>query len=436
MHDRASHHSASGARVLLFVADLGATGVVRNAIALANHLSEEGYRVTLATCRAEGVLRCQLGLGVDVIELLQPGTRAGPRWAELVRSLAAFRSQLRRMRPDIIMSVGNHGHILTRLAASAAPEARVVYRVSNDLDHMLAGRPESRLGRFLRHAQFRFVSRGADRLALVSPHLARHPLVAGQRSGKKVWVIQNGVEVDAVREAARGPCRHPWLQGDGPPTLLAIGRFAAQKNYPTLLRALAVAQRTRAMRLIIIGDGSPAAREHVIAQARQLGVADALDIIAPLSNPFSWIAKASALVLPSWWEGSSNVLLETLACGTPVIASTSAGNAASVLGYGKFGLTVDPADPEAMAEAILNQTGAAPVLPGSRAEAFDHCVTMASYSELIAQLGTEAGFSVSRATKPSSTSGKSSRPPVALATAATRARPRPVPGIASVPRAR
>jgi hypothetical protein len=75
-------------------------------------------------------------------------------------------------------------------------------------------------------------------------------------------------------------------------------------------------------------------------------------------------------VLPSLWEGASNALLEALACGVPVIAATSAGNAQEVLGYGRYGLLVDPLDVEGMAQAMLYQTVADACRPGSRAADF------------------------------------------------------------------
>ena len=89
------------------------------------------------------------------------------------------------------------------------------------------------------------------------------------------------------------------------------------------------------------------------------------------------------MILPSWWEGSSNVLLEAIACGTPVVASRTAGNAAEILGDDEYGLLVDPSSAEELAAAILTQIGPGPTLPKDRAQAYDRSVAMTAYAQLV-----------------------------------------------------
>ena len=98
-----------------------------------------------------------------------------------------------------------------------------------------------------------------------------------------------------------------------------------------------------------------------------------------------WLALA-VLALPSLWEGSSNVLLEAMACGTPVIASHTAGDARYVLGSGKYGLLVDPLDPDALAAALLRQTSDSRIEPASRARAFDRKHALDKYLGLFDRL--------------------------------------------------
>lgn len=434
MHARADFltsicHTAPppSARVLLFVADLSPTGVVRNSIAIANRLAHSGFAVDLVACRAEGELAGELDPGVAVTSLLQ-GPPA-PRPLELARSLSSYRRHVRRTAPDVLLSAGNHGHMLSRVAWGAAGQGARVYRISNDLDHAMAGKPESRIGRFARRLQFRLFASAADRLVLVSQHLARDPLVANA----PFELIPNGVDAAAVRERAQEPCSHPWLADGRTQTIVMVGRLARQKNIPTLLRALALARRTKPLRLVIVGSGSDAARTALEEEARRLGVEEAVSFAGATANPFPYMARASAVVLPSWWEGASNVLLEAMACGTPVVASRTAGNAQHVLGNGRYGLLVDPADDEGMADAILTQTGTDPCLPGKRGEAFSREAALTAYVALISRL---AAGKVSRTSNPEASAAKPSTASWARATAATRLRPRPVPETASLPGAR
>lgn len=420
--------SAPPARILLFVADLSATGVVRNAIAIANRLADEGFMVNLVTCRAGGALAAEVNRRVELTQLLSEKAAALPRALKLAASLRAYRRHLRGHRPDLMLSAGNHGHMLCRAAWGAARGAKRVYRISNDLDHQMAGKPQSRLGRLVRHVQLRLIASGADRLVLVSPHLRRQV-----RSELPAEVIPNGVDAAAVRRRSAAPCPHPWLKPGAPPALVAVGRLATQKNFPTLLRALAIARSSKPLRLVILGGGSQRARDTLMAEAAELGICDAVDFAPPTANPFPYMARASALVLPSWWEGASNVLLEAMACGTPVLASRTAGNAQEVLGYGRFGLLVDPDDAAGMAEAMLAQAGADPCRPGRRAEAFGRDAALSAYVGLVTRL---LGGKPMRASKPLPVSPNVSVAPWARATASTRLRPSPVPATLSLPAAR
>ena len=92
----------------------------------------------------------------------------------------------------------------------------------------------------------------------------------------------------------------------------------------------------------------------------------------------------------TWWEGASNVLREALACGGPVVASRTAGNAEQVLDHGRYGVLVDPADKAQMARALLSQASDHPVTPGNRAEAFSRDTTLAAYSDLIMEVGSRS----------------------------------------------
>ncbi|WP_165356370.1 glycosyltransferase [Sphingosinicella sp. BN140058] len=354
---------------MIFIDDLGATGVVRNAIALATRLCAAGFVVEVAASCAQGALRGELDPRIRLTELLPSRWRTAPRPVRLARALLGLRRRLASEQPDLILSAGNHGHLLTRLAASAAPRARTIYRISNDLDHARPGRL-GRLGKIARTLQFRLIAGHAACLALVSPHLLQHPLIAAAARRGKTRLIPNGVDLAMVAKRSEGPAPHPWLAESNHPTVLTVGRLAPQKNIETLLAALAEARRSRPLRLIVLGDGTDKTRLRLRGRAEALGIADAVAFVPAVPNPFPWMAHAAAFVLPSWWEGASNVLLEALACGRPIVASRTAGNAEEVLGSGRYGRLIDPADVHGLAKALLDQTGATPIRPGARATAF------------------------------------------------------------------
>jgi glycosyltransferase involved in cell wall biosynthesis len=380
--DRHSPRASAAPRLQVFVSDLSATGVVRNAVAIANAAAAAGYEVRLLTCRPEGPLRVEVSPRVTVINLAGSKS-AGARSSQLRAALLAYRRHSRDWRPDILFSAGNHAHLLSTIAWIGLPGAKVL-RISNDLGH---GSPGP-LTRLLRSLKFRLLAARADRLVLVSRALRTHPLLQRLAAGGKAVTIPNGVDVEAVTALAREPCPHPWARDDSVPIVLAVGRHVPQKNFGALLEAFARARSERPMRLIFLGAGPNGQTERLRALAAELSVAADVDFVAPTSNPFPYMAAASVVALPSRWEGSANVLLEALACGTAVIASRTAGDAEHVLGSGSHGILIDPDDVAGLASALLRQTGDDRVEAGNRAAAFDRQGALRQYVRLFDQLAS------------------------------------------------
>lgn len=372
------------ATIGLFMYDLARTGVVANAVRLANGLAATGHRVVLLVLDASGRANHALdpSIAVEVAGGLAARVRL-PRGLALPARVPALRRTLRQLAPDILLSAGNHAHAAAMLASAGLPGMRRVLRISNELAHVGDGQ----LRRWCRRVVHKAMFRRADRLLLVSQHLARDPLLSGAVDEGRAVVAANGVAFDHIRRQAASPCTHPWLDGSVP-FVVAVGRTVPHKNFATLIRAFAVAAGARPLRLLIVGGGSAAERRRLEALAAELGVSSAVRLEGEVANPMPLVAASAAFVLPSLWEGASNALLEALACGRPVIASRTAGNAQEVLGYGRYGLLVEPHDVSGMAQAILYQTSGDPVVPGARAADFPAAAAIARACRAITDFST------------------------------------------------
>ncbi|MFP8875175.1 MAG: glycosyltransferase, partial [Myxococcota bacterium] len=133
-----------------------------------------------------------------------------------------------------------------------------------------------------------------------------------------------------------------------------VGRFVAQKDYPTLMRAFALVRKERPARLLILGEArKPRRRERLLELAKQLGVADDVELPGHVRNPMAYMTRAAVFALSSSWEGLPGVLIEALACGCPVVATDSPGGSSEILAGGAYGRLVPIGDPEALAKALL-----------------------------------------------------------------------------------
>ena len=353
------------ARIALFAHDLAANGVARNAIAVARGLAAAGHATDLLVARGDGRFAAESPGAARIVPLT---AREGRRARELWSTARALRGYLSAHAPALFVSMGNHGHADAWLGSRGFRGKRA-YRISNDLQRAMPGAPLDRLGAWRRSRIASLLARDADQLWLVSPALRATAAFAEAARAGRVRVIPNGVDLARAAELARLDCPHPWLEG-GPPVVLAIGRFHPQKNFAALLRAFALLRRTRPARLVILGDGPARERALLERRASELGVAADVALPGIAHNPYAYLSRAAAFALPSWWEGSSNALLEALACGTAVAASRSAGDAAHVLGDGKYGVLFDPSDDREIARALLLQISDAAVRAGDRARDF------------------------------------------------------------------
>jgi len=104
-------------------------------------------------------------------------------------------------------------------------------------------------------------------------------------------------------------------------------------------------------RFLMIGDGT--LKEDVIARARELGVLERIEFTGAISRHevAEALRHSSVLLMTSHFEGSPRVMYESMACGTPVVATAEA-DADNVLAEGRVGLALATREPSSLAEGI------------------------------------------------------------------------------------
>ncbi|MFH1724161.1 MAG: glycosyltransferase [Elusimicrobiota bacterium] len=210
----------------------------------------------------------------------------------------------------------------------------------------------------------------APRVIAVSESI-RRILVADGMEGSRITVVPDcipltddearlaGLDAGPMRRATRSETaaiRRPLAENLGlPETGPWIGNLAAHvphKDQATLIRSLpSVLKALPKARLLLVGDGP--LRTELEALARSLGVESAVRFAGHQSDPAPWLSCLDVYVQSSWGEGMGSVLLEAMACGVPIVATT-AGGIPEVIEHGRSGLLVPPRDPERMAGAIVD----------------------------------------------------------------------------------
>ncbi|WP_100644105.1 glycosyltransferase [Alteromonas facilis] len=163
------------------------------------------------------------------------------------------------------------------------------------------------------------------------------------------------------------------------PYIIHIGRFAKQKRHDVLFKALRLMQN-KSVNLVCLAGNSERIRQLAI----KCGVGDNVMALGFKQNPYVWIKHAQCLVLSSDFEGFGNVIVEALACNTPVVSTNCpyGPNEIMIDEHKEFLVPVD--DPKALAEAIDKRldTPMSDVGDGLRAR-FDHLQIAHQYLALV-----------------------------------------------------
>lgn len=139
----------------------------------------------------------------------------------------------------------------------------------------------------------------------------REEVIALGVAPERVTSLRNGVDLALFHPAARAEAQAPF-------TLLAVGHLVPVKGQERIIGALPLLPDVR---LRLAGDGPD--RAKLVQLAQELGVSERVDFLGAVRQPelVQHYHQADALVLASSREGWANVLLESMACGTPVVAS-------------------------------------------------------------------------------------------------------------------
>jgi glycosyltransferase involved in cell wall biosynthesis len=191
---------------------------------------------------------------------------------------------------------------------------------------------------------------GARRVACVSEGVARELGEDFPASRDRLTVVENGVDLDAFhpreRERRGAGLRRELSVGNG--VLLAFAaRQPVLKGLPVLLAALA---RLQGLKWTLIVAGARDAKGWEERASRE-GVEPGRLRIVREAESVALFSAADLCVLPTWRDTSGLVLLESLACGTPVVTTARAG-AADVVGRDAGAVVANAGDVEGLASAL------------------------------------------------------------------------------------
>ncbi len=351
-------------------------GVERVALNLAAAWQADGAEVSVLLGRSEGAMKAA---APKLSYVIRPEPFSTAAWETLWLIFANWR-WLRRNRVDVLFAAGNTyaivGVALKLLLGQRCPP--IAIKVSNDL----ARRDLPAPARWLYHRWLRIQGRWLDHFVGMAAPMRAEIAAAMRVPDQRITIIEDPALEAAQFAALSAIARSTALPR--PPFYVAVGRLAGQKNFPLLLRAFA-RLGDPAARLVIVGEGGERAKLERLAV--ELGIAELISL-AGHCDPLPELAKASAYVLSSDYEGVPAVVIEALAAGLPIAGTDCSVSMQALTGHGAFGLLVPVRDEAALA-AAMTQVLTMPFDPAAArasTSSFTIAAAAAKYQALFAQL--------------------------------------------------
>ena len=329
-------------KILFASPNLSAGGAQRQTINIANGLHRRGYEVSVFLFYDEGELKNSLDKSIKIFSPLFVPVLKKSKILWVGYGIIHFFKTALFEKPDILYS--RHWPKIPMAIIGRMLRFKTISGEGNNLKQTFS-MEKIPLRFYLR----KFGVRLSNKVVANSQSLALETKeVFKLRS--EVKTIYNGIDIQNVIERSKKENNHKWF-GTEIPLIIAVGSFKPQKGFSYLLQALEIVNRTKTVRLIILGNGGK--KKELQNFSEKLLIKDKIDFLGAVANPFPYIAKADIFVSSSLYEGFSNVILEALALGKPIISTNHEHGADEIIEDHKNGILVPVKNPRKMADAII-----------------------------------------------------------------------------------
>ncbi|RXZ43461.1 glycosyltransferase [Crenobacter cavernae] len=331
--------------VLFLIPSLRGGGAERVIVTLVRHLDRSRFKVILAVIdMREAAYRQDIPNDIELIDLNCARVRyAMPKIVRLIW----------RRRPDVVFSTLGHLNLALAMIRPILPGG--VRYIARETTIVSEGLKRYSHPHWWVWAYRKFYNR-FDKIICQSHYMRDDLLCHFNQSVEKAVVIHNPIDIERIHPLMMEPLETE-LTGKEAVNLVAVGRLSHEKGFDLLIEALALCANTK-FRLTILGEGP--LRSELEQMARDKGVMQQVHFAGFQKNPYPFIAQADAFVMSSRYEGFPNVVLEALACCTPVVALPAPGGVREILNEVAGCVLAKALTPQALALALQEIT------PGSR----------------------------------------------------------------------
>ena len=329
-------------KITVFLRSLHGGGAERVMLTLANEFVCRGHSVDMVLMMKRGAYIDEIHDRISIINL-----ECSRPW----NSIFPLIKYLRKEEPDIVLSampIANSVSSFSR--AFAFVDTRVVVTEHNSRSLVLGDVLKKRQLILLPLVRLGYVM--ADEIVAVSKGVSKKLKGISFIKEEKINVINNPIFSKKIREKRIQEAGHEWFEKKEKPIVISAGRIVEQKGFEGLIESFLLVKEIKRARLVILGEGGR--RKELEKLVSSLGLEEDVWMPGFVENPWKYMARADLFVLSSKYEGFGNVLVEAMACGTPVVSTDCPTGPRMILADGEYGELVPVGETETMAHAIVD----------------------------------------------------------------------------------
>ena len=252
---------------------------------------------------------------------------------------------IREEQPDIVFGTLPQVNIaltLGRLLSLKRP--RMILRETNY-------RKKAFNSSWLKFQQRKFSYKRCDQVVSLSKGVAKQLENEYNIDSEKINVIYNPVDLEHIKNRKKEPEANYEAENLN---FIACGRLSKQKNFEMLIEAAELVKNKYEDGWVIRIMGKGSRESKLKDMIERKGLEDKVKLIGFKNNPFKYMYNSDVFVLSSKWEGFGHVVVEALACNTPVLSTDCPHGPAEILSNEQYGWLVSNDDVNDMAEKMMN----------------------------------------------------------------------------------
>ncbi len=296
-------------KTLFVLPGLEAGGAERVLIALMNNVNRQKYEPALLSVAGDGALRDTINAEIPFHTLDQKLTPL---------SILSLLKKIKQIKPDVIVSTMAHMNFAVLVLKPFFPKTTFIVREAITPSFLFQKHK-------MRSVLIKFLYKTLYPMAhcVLSPtgkafDEFRDDLYMDHRS---FTLLKNPIHVEKLRDTIDVSDMED--EQEGVVRFVACGRLHRQKGFDQLIDALGRFKIPYQWRFDILGEGSERATLEALIKEKNLQ--DKVFLKGLVMPPYSYFAAADCFLMPSRFEGLPNVVLESLTCGTPAIATKESG---------------------------------------------------------------------------------------------------------------